>query len=42
MAPNFVKININLIKKEFKKKKFVNFEHGLAKTIEWQKIILNK
>jgi len=42
IAPSFVKININLIKKEFKKKKFVNFDHGLAKTVEWQKIILNK
>lgn len=42
IARIFKKTNINLIKKEFKKKKFIKFDYGLAKTIEWQKIILNK
>ena len=35
--PQFVKLNLNKIKREMKKFKFLPFSEGLARTIEWTK-----
>lgn len=38
-APEDVCLDMSLVKKEFKKKQYVAFEEGLARTIEWQKAL---
>jgi UDP-glucuronate decarboxylase len=41
-APNYVQIDINKYKNEFKKINFIKFKKGLQKTIGWYKQILKK
>lgn len=41
-APEDVWLDLFKVKNEFKKNKFIGFEEGLAKTIEWQKILYLK
>lgn len=38
-APEDVWLDLSKVKNEFKKNKFIGLEEGLAKTIEWQKIL---
>jgi nucleoside-diphosphate-sugar epimerase len=41
-APDDVFLDMELVKKEFGKKDFVNFTEGLTNTIEWQKILYER
>jgi UDP-glucuronate decarboxylase len=41
-APNDVFLDMQLVKNEFGKTEYVNFDTGLLRTIEWQKILYNR
>lgn len=38
-APNEVYLDMSLVESEFKKSRFVSFDEGLSRTIEWQKVL---
>lgn len=40
-APKDVCLDMSLVKNEFNKIRYVTFEEGLARTIEWQKVLYN-
>ena len=41
-APENVYLDMSLVERDFNKTHYVDFDKGLAQTIEWQKVLYSK